>query len=231
MEETIYGILTHYAYSPWLVYGAICLFMFASAFGLPIPEEVVLIASGFVGHMALNPATYPPPYEGAQSVNVYVLAAVSFFAVTSSDFLIYWIGKRMGPPLFKTKWFSRMVSEKSLVKIQHWMRRYGYWAVLIFRFTPGVRFPGHLMCGAMGLSPWRFVAVDWFAAGFSVPTQVLLVAFYGEYILQYFRQFKIYFIAALILALAAFLIFRWWQQKRELRSASNSDSTPGFPYR
>jgi membrane protein DedA with SNARE-associated domain len=216
MEQTIFAILTDYAYSPLLVYGAICLFMFASAFGLPIPEEVVLIAAGFVGYMALNPAIYPPPYEGAQGVNVYVLATVAFVAVTASDFFIYYIGKRMGPPLFKTKWFSRLVNESALTKIQTWMHKYGYWAVFIFRFTPGVRFPGHLMCGAMGLSPWRFAAVDWFAAGFSVPTQVLLVAFYGEYILQYFRQFKIYFIAVLALAIITFVVIKWRQQKREL---------------
>lgn len=213
MEEFISQVFTQYAYSPYLVYGAICAFMLMSAFGLPIPEEVVLVSAGLIGHMALNPDDYPPPYEGAESVNVYVLATVAFFAVMGADFLIYYIGKFLGPKLFHTSWFQKMVSGESLERVQRWMRKYGYWTVLLFRFTPGVRFPGHLTCGAMGLSPWKFIAVDAFAAGFSVPTQVLLVAFYGEYILKYFKQFKIFFFSALGIAFVIFVVHKLIQKR------------------
>ena len=81
MEHIVSEFFSQYAYTPWLVYGAICLFMMLSAFGMPIPEEIILVSSGFVGYMALNPADYPPPYPGAISVNVYVLAGVAFAAV------------------------------------------------------------------------------------------------------------------------------------------------------
>ncbi len=214
MEQTISEVFSQYAYSPWLVYGAICLFMLLSAFGLPLPEELVLISAGFVGYMSLNPELYPPPSADAKSVNVYVLAAVSFFAVIGADFLIYYIGRWIGPPLFKRRWFTRLVSEANLEKIRGWMHKWGYWAVILFRFTPGVRFPGHLMCGAMGLSRWKFIAIDSIAAGLSVPTQVLLVSFYGEYILKYFKQFKIYVISIAITGVIIFLIYKWFQQRR-----------------
>ncbi len=222
MEHLITQFFSQYAYSPLLVYGAICFFMVLSAFGLPIPEEIVLISAGFVGHMALHPADFPPPYDGAPSVNVQVLAAVAFVAVICSDFLIYQLGKRFGPRLFKTRWFARLMSESSLDKIQRWTRKYGAWTVVLFRFTPGVRFPGHLMCGAMGLSPWRFVAVDFIAAGISVPTQVLLVSLYGETILLYFKPFRIYLLCTFAAALVIFLVYRLFKKsfhfpKREER--------------
>jgi membrane protein DedA with SNARE-associated domain len=201
-------LFSQYAYSPLLVYGAVVLFMMMSAFGLPIPEEVVLISAGFVGYMSLHHDLYPPPYQGAPSVNVFVLAAVAFFAVLGSDYLIYFLGKFFGPKLFRKRWFARLVSDSSLERIQTWMRKYGYWAVFIFRFTPGVRFPGHLMCGAMGLSRWRFIAVDSLAAGISVPTQIFLVSFYGEEILKYLTHIKLYALATGGLALLVFLAFR-----------------------
>jgi membrane protein DedA with SNARE-associated domain len=213
MEHIITELFSQYAYSPLLVYSAICVFMILSAFGMPIPEEIVLISAGFVGHMALHPADYPPPYPGAPSVNIYVLAAVSFFAVMGSDFLIYVLGKRFGPRMFKMKWFARLISESALERIQRWTRKYGAWAVFAFRFTPGVRFPGHLMCGAMGLSPWRFVGVDMVAAGLSVPTQVLLVSLYGETILRYFGQFKLYLFSTMGVLLLAFLIYKFFQRR------------------
>jgi membrane protein DedA with SNARE-associated domain len=213
MEQLITQIFSDYAYSPYIVYGAIWLFMILSAFGMPIPEEIVLISAGFIGHMALHPELYPPPYPGATSVNVYVLAAVSFGAVMSSDYLIFAIGRRLGPRLFKMKWFTRLVSQEALERVQTWMRKYGYWTVLIFRFTPGLRFPGHLSCGAMGLSRWRFIAVDTIAAGFSVPTQVILVAFYGQYILQYLTKFKTYLFSTLGIALLLFLLYKLYKYK------------------
>jgi membrane protein DedA with SNARE-associated domain len=186
--------------------------MVLSAFGLPIPEEIVLISAGFVGHMALHPADFPPPYAGAPSVDIKILAMVAFFAVIASDFLIYQLGKRFGPRLFKMRWFARFISDEALEKIQRWTRKYGAWTVVIFRFTPGVRFPGHLMCGAMGLSPWRFIAVDAIAAGLSVPTQVLLVSFYGETILAYFKPFKIYLLSAFAIALLGFFAYKIFQR-------------------
>jgi membrane protein DedA with SNARE-associated domain len=224
-EQFIVEFFSQYAYSPYLVYGAICTFMLLSAFGLPIPEELVLISAGLVGYMAMNPDQYPPPYVGAPHVNVYVLAIVSLVAVLSSDYLIYAIGKRMGPRLFKTRWFKKIIKDSALESIQRWMWNYGSWAVFVFRFTPGVRFPGHLTCGAMGLSPWRFLAVDWLAAGISVPTQVLLVAYNGRVILKYFGKFKIYFFSALGAAFACYIVYKHFKKKyyaRQPRFASTN---------
>ena len=213
MEDLIREYFSSYATSPFLVYGAIVGFMLLSAFGLPIPEEVVLISAGFVGYISLQPEL--AAHDGWR-VNVYVLAAVAFCAVMGADFLIYHLGKRFGPKLFKLRWFNRLVSEQNLERTQAFMHKYGYWAVIIFRFTPGVRFPGHLLCGAMGLSPWKFIAVDAIAAGISVPTQVLAVSFYGEYILKYFKAFKLYLLGAFVVGLVVFLLYKLYQQRRSV---------------
>lgn len=215
MEEYVTSVFSTYAYQPMLVYGAIWGFMLLSAFGLPIPEEVVLISAGFVGYMSLNPELFPPPPGATSKVDVYVLATVAFVAVMVSDYLIYYLGRRFGPRLFKFRWFARMMPEKTLNRIRNWMRSYGAWTVIVFRFTPGVRFPGHLTCGAMGLSPWRFLAVDWLAAGLSVPTQVLLVSFYGKYILTYFTRFKIFFFSTLAVAAVTFFALKFYNRRRE----------------
>jgi membrane protein DedA with SNARE-associated domain len=213
IEHYVVQFFSQYAYSPWLVYGAICAFMLLSAFGMPIPEELILISAGLVGYMAMNPDQFPPPYEGAPHVNVYVLAIVALGAVLASDYLIYSIGKRMGPRLFRSRWFKKLINDTALEKIQRWMWNYGSWAVFVFRFTPGVRFPGHLTCGAMGLSPWRFIAVDWLAAGISVPTQVLLVAYNGHVILKYFGKFKLFFFSGLAAFFACYIVYKHFKTK------------------
>jgi membrane protein DedA with SNARE-associated domain len=213
MDNWIAQIFSQYAYQPLWVYGAIWFFMILSAFGLPLPEEVVLISAGYVGYMSLHPDEYPPPTLGAPHVNVYLLAFVALGAVVGSDLVIFYLGHRYGRKILRMKFFARLVSEQRLDKIQAWTQRYGFWTVPIFRFTPGIRFPGHLMCGAMGLQLSRYLAVDFTAAALTIPTQILLISFYGKVILDQFVKFKYLLIALLISGLCVFFARKFLRQK------------------
>ena len=217
-EEAILQFITQFAYQPWLVYGCVICFMLASSFGFPIPEEVVLLGSGLVGYIGSRPDLYPPPVAGSPTVNVELLAAICFFAVFLSDFLVYSLGKYFGARLLRTRRMARY--HNRMEKITRCTRRYGAWAAGIFRFTPGLRFPGHFACGTLGLSGIKFVAVDGTAALLSVPTQVLLIAYFGEEILIYFKQFKI----VLFSALGVLLLF-WLYRKIMARRPAGT--TPG----
>lgn len=209
-DSVIIEFFSHYAYQPYYVYGFIILFMTASSFGLPVPEEMTLISAGLVAYMAQNPAKYPPPYPGAEGVDLTILAIICFLAVWGSDFLVYTIGKLFGPRLVKTRFFKRTIGEDRFKKINKIFNKYSYWACGLFRFTPGIRFPGHISCGLMGVSLWKFLLIDGFAALLSVPTQVLLVANYGEVILEKVREFK------LILFVIIGIFFLVWLGKQGL---------------
>ncbi|CAN5639128.1 DedA family protein [soil metagenome] len=223
MEEFIQHTFGTLSYQPWAVYGSICGFMILSAFGLPLPEEVILISAGFVGHMALFPAIPHPPGVGV--VNVHVLAAVALVAVLGSDYLIYFLGKNFGPALFRQRWFQRVVSPERLARVKGWMQKYGYWPVIVFRFTPGVRFPGHLMCGAMGLSAWKFLAVDSIAAIISVPTQIYFVSFYGREILHYFKTAKLFILGVIAIGTIVFFFNKWRESRKNPPSVPPSAPT------
>lgn len=190
-EASLMTFFAQYAYQPMYVYGFIVLFMLASSYGLPIPEELVLISAGLVAYMAHNPAKFPPPYPGAEGVDVITLCIVSFLAVFLSDLQVYLIGKYFGAKIIKTKFFQKQVAGEGFNKINQFFQKYGGLACGIFRFTPGLRFPGHLSCGLLGIPLWKFVAIDVLAAGFSVPTQVYFVATYGDFILDKLAQFKL----------------------------------------
>ena len=182
---------SQYAYQPGYVYGFIVVFMLASSFGFPVPEELVLISSGLVAYMAHHPELYPPPYPGAEGVDVITLCIVCFMAVFCSDLLVYLIGKFFGARIIKTKFFQKQVAGKGFDTINSWFQKYGGLACGIFRFTPGLRFPGHLSCGLLGIPVWKFMLIDTIAAGFSVPTQVYFVANYGGIVLDKLGEFKL----------------------------------------
>jgi membrane protein DedA with SNARE-associated domain len=209
-EQDLLSWFTQYAYQPILIYLAIFLLMLASGFGLPAPEEFTLVSAGLVCYIGTRPDLYPPPYEGATAVNAYVTAGVAFFSVIFSDCLVFFLGRRFGGRFLRSRYTARFRARMD--DVAKWTKKYGMWAAGAFRFTPGLRFPGHFACGMMGLSTAKFVMVDATAAGISVPTQVLLVAFYGETILIYFKQFKIV-LAMILLAVGIYYLARWLKRR------------------
>ena len=207
-EFDIVVFFAEYAYQPALVYTFIVLFMTASSFGLPIPEEMTLVSAGLVAYMAQHPAQFPPPTPGAEGVNLVTLSIVCFVAVLGSDILIYTLGRVFGQKLVKTKFFNNRIGQERFNKINKLFQKYSYWACGFFRFTPGIRFPGHLSCGLMGISIWKFIIVDGLAALVSVPTQVVLVSMYGEVILDKIKEFKL-----ILLAIIGVIILVWLVKK------------------
>lgn len=215
MEQQILDFFAQYVYQPHIVYAAIFGFMCVCALGVPIPEEVIIVSAGLVGHMALNPQEYPPPYPGAKACDPYTLAVVTFITVVVTDYFIFSIGKYFGYQIIHSQRFKKYFPEDKMIKVRLWAQRYGFFAPGIFRFIPGVRFPGHLMCGALGVKTWVFLIVDGGAALFSVPTQVLLVSFYGRDILMKMRPFKIYFFVAILLIILFSLGRKYLLERRK----------------
>src|SRR5690606_14212587 len=146
-EASLMAFFSQYAYEPMYVYGFIVAFMFASSFGVPIPEELTLISAGLVAYMAHHPELYPPPYEVVVWVNVLTFSNVCYMAVFISDLTVYFICKFFGTHIIKTKFFQKQVAGNGFDRINPWFTKYGPLASGIFRFTPGLRCPGHMSCG------------------------------------------------------------------------------------
>ncbi|MFN8790860.1 MAG: DedA family protein [Bdellovibrionales bacterium] len=209
-EQPIFQFLSQYAYEPQWVYLAVVGMMLASGFGFPLPEEVTLISVGVLAFMGSRPDLFPPPPGDVTPVNMHHAAIVAFLAVMMSDFLIYAIGRLWGRRILYHPRMRKLVSEESLRKVEAWTHRYGMVAVFVFRFTPGVRFPGHLVCGIMKLKLWKFLSVDGFAAAISVPTQIYLLAIYGEPILKFLQEVKLFILGLAALGFVVFALRRFW---------------------
>lgn len=215
-EEAILQWFSQYAYQPTYVYLAVIAFMVAGSFGLPVPEEVVLIGAGIVGYMGTQPDQFPPPYAGAPTVDIELLALISFLSVFFADFLVFNLGRIFGARFLESRYMERY--RPRMEKVMTWVKSYGAFAAGIFRFTPGLRFPGHFSCGMLGLPVWKFIAVDGSAALISVPTQVILVAYFGQEIIIYFKQFKLVLIGLGAAALIGWFIYRRINRSRNIAS-------------
>ena len=209
MEAQIGEWFLHIAYQPFFVYALVVGLMFASSFGFPLPEEVTIISSSLTAFMATHPHKYPPPYSGAMGVNPYTLAFICLLSVFISDYFIYWLGSYFGDRVMGHSRWKKHFQGPSFKRVQRWVQDYGTLAPCIFRFTPGLRFPGHMMCGAIGLPRWKFILVVGLAATITVPTQVLLISHYGEVILNLLGRVKILLVVLAFMACLTYLFLKW----------------------
>lgn len=207
-QEPVFQWMSQFAFEPTMVYTGVVLMMVLSGFGLPIPEEVTLISLGLLAFMGANPDHFPPPYPGAPVVDPTEAAIVASIAVFGADFLIYCIGRFGGRRVIQHPRLQRFFPATMLTKAEAFVKKYGALATGLFRFTPGVRFPEHLLCGMLKFPAWKFAMIDGLAVAISVPTQVLLLAHYGEPILEAVKKFKIVVFGALGLLLIAYIALK-----------------------
>lgn len=217
-QEPIFQWLAQYAYQPEIVYFAVIGFMIASGFGLPIPEEVTIVSVGILTYMGAHPDIFPPPFPGARVLEGYDAAIVTLCAVIFSDMLVFTIGRRFGRKIMSLPRFAPYFASERLELINNWIHRYGTYAAFVFRFTPGIRFPAHIVLGMSRIASWKFMLVDGIAAAISVPTQILLIYHFGEPILQTIQKFKLYIFGALgvvlfIVIFRKYVLPRFTQQR------------------
>lgn len=129
-------------------------------FGLPLPEDIVLITAGLVT---------------AANEESWIGAAIIMYAgVLGGDSLIFGIGRRYGPNLLAKRWTQRWLTPIRQEKISQMFARHGSVAFFLARFMPGLRAPIFCMAGAMGAKYVKFLLFDGLAALVSVPVFVWL---------------------------------------------------------
>lgn len=137
-------------------YVAIFVFVFVGNLGIPVPEETVLLAAGFLSaHGALDLST------------TYVVALVS---AVIGDNCGYLIGRTGGQHLLDRLANHFEFVRKRYVPFKTFFERYGNKTVFMARFIAGLRFMAGPMAGAAGMPFWRFFgwnvlgAIVWCAA-------------------------------------------------------------------
>lgn len=128
--------------------------------GLPIPEDIVLITSGYL--------------SAEQGTSFLVTAIVMYFGILLGDGIVYYAGRFIGTRLIKTRLGSLILTPERLSKAMKLFHKYGTGVVFIGRFLPGLRTPIFFCSGSLHFPAYRFFGVDGFAALISAPVFVWL---------------------------------------------------------
>ena len=148
----------------------------------------------------------------AQGKISFALALSACFAgIFVGDILLYWIGRVFGNSIFKTKLFSRFVSEKSISKASGWLEKRGAAAVFLSRFVTGLRLPTYLAAGFLKTDFLKFTIYFLLASAIWTPLLIGSIAFSQTFL---FSQNLFLGIIFSFIALRIILHFSRWKNRR-----------------
>ncbi len=184
-------------------------------FGLPMPEDVVLVTGGVLAWLAspLETVTLRGMLHDAHLLGMVV---VGLFGILAGDSVIYWAGRRFGRRVAEVWPFRRVVTPAKLEKVERLLRQRGKLLVVIARFLPGLRAPTYFTVGHSRLPYWEFLLFDGAAALVSAPLWVFVGFWFGDDIHRAAREaarLGNYLLAAALVVVGA-LVFRWLQARR-----------------
>ncbi len=186
----------------WLIahgsYPLLFLALFVDGFGVPIPEDAVLLAGGVLAHRGIT--SFP------------VTLAVCFVGVVAGDAVLFTIARALGPVALERKAIAKVLTPERRARLERLIARYGGLVVFVGRHLAGLRPAVFSMTAVAGMERWRFIL--WDAIGLCITAPLVLTLGY-EFSDQLdrirrglFHAKTVAIIAALVL-LFAFALVSW----------------------
>lgn len=187
-------------------YLAVFVVLLACGFGLPVPEDVTLVAGGIIA--------------GLGYADLRFMMAVGFAGVLLGDTSMFLIGHQLGARALQRPWVRRILSQRRQARVEQMFDRYGSRLMFIARFLPGLRAAVFVTAGmTRRVSFFRFILMDGLAALISVPVWIAL-GYYGaenrDWLLAWIRrgQEGLALAVVLVVLLLGWLLWRRGARRR-----------------
>jgi membrane-associated protein len=199
-------IIEHPACAHWVLFSALML----AGLNFPISEDLVMIIGGVLASTVI-PA------------NTAKLFLAVFAGAYVSDWMVYWLGRGLGPRLWNIGWFRRVVKQERLIKIECYYARYGVITLLVGRFIPfGVRNCLFMAAGMARMPFTKFLIADGIACLSSNSTLFWLSYAFGrnwEAVANYVEAVDLVIFGAFVVAVFSLI----WYKKLKKKRVSESD--------
>lgn len=183
----------------WPAYLAIYAVLAATGFGLPVNEDLLLMAAAALTlRGALDPVG---------------LVVAAWCGILCADALIFHWGHRFGAQMLQHRLAARLLPPARLAAMERALQRWGPAYLFLARFMPGLRTPLFFAAGSLKLRYAHLFLFDGLAAAIEIPLLVYTVRLLGgnwQRIVDVLQRWQ----AVLWPALAAVLLVAWVLHRR-----------------
>jgi membrane protein DedA with SNARE-associated domain len=184
-------------------YSAIVGLLLVCGLGVPLPEDITLIAAGILASL--------------KSITLPGAVAAGLFGVLAGDAFLYTVGRVYGRKAFQLPLLRTIMTPRRIAMAERKIIRNSHFICFTARFLPGLRSPIFLMSGIMGVRPVVFYALDGAAALISVPLWVYVGFWVGENLdeaLKIAERVQLSLGAVVLVVVAGYIGWRRWRKSR-----------------
>ncbi len=196
--ETFFGEII----GNWSYLGLFVVLM-AAGFGVPLPEDIPLVFSGFVVS------------TGQADLSLMILFGLA--GVILGDSCLFLIGRRLGPGVLERRWFKRFAKPWLVQRARELYENHGAKVLFASRFMPGIRSVMFLTAGTFKVPYWKMLVFDGSAALISVPTLIWAGYYFHDSITEVFANARVASYVIGGTAIAALIAWGFWEYYHNLR--------------
>ena len=134
--------------------GMLFVMLVGGAFGLPFPEDLLLLGAGIFAQQG--------------KLHVLLLIPACVLAVVCGDLVMYILGRIFGTTLLDRPWFKKRIDASRIETARNIVREKCFYAIFVARHLFYLRGVTFFCCGSCGISLRRFLLCDLVAAAVSV---------------------------------------------------------------
>ncbi|HTV49338.1 MAG TPA: DedA family protein [Phycisphaerae bacterium] len=219
MTQFLLPLLTHFTYL------ALSLLMIVAGCGVPIPEDVPLILSGYLCHPKYSPLAGTT--VGATNLSLMVLFGMG--GIIIGDSILWYVGRYgIDSNNIVARHARKILHTQRRTMVEQYFLKYGTPTLFIGRFIPGVRAIIFALCGISRMPYWKFILVDGLA-GFITVSVCIFVGYWQSHNIQQLLEEAakvkhIIYLVASVGIIAAVAVYYLRQRRRTNRNASNQET-------
>jgi len=160
------NLLGHFTYAA--VFGLLV----AGGLGVPVPEELVQLTSGYLARRGI--------------LSLLPTIIVAWAGIVVGDYLLFRLGRRHGPRILDSRHVARVLTPRRRAFIERHFASHSVLTIVVARHASGLRLPVFALAGASGVRSATFLLADGLSALASVP----LVVGAGWYFAGHIQELK-----------------------------------------
>jgi membrane protein DedA with SNARE-associated domain len=174
--------------------------LFACGLGLPLPEDVPLVASGAL--------------VANGKMDFAITAIVAWCGIIAGDCMLYTLGKKFGLEITKVPFVGKHLTQARIQRVEVLFQKYGIAVVFVGRMFAGVRGAMVVAAGAIRYNFLTFIVADGMGAVVSGGFFLLVGHWLGKNLTeQKIREFKLYFVGGAVLLAVIFIGWMLWRRR------------------
>jgi membrane protein DedA with SNARE-associated domain len=179
--------------------------LFLGGVGVPVPEEMPVLAAGALAH--------------AGYMRAWIALPICLLGVLSGDAVLYWAGHHWGERILEWPLVRRVLTREREGVFLEAYRRHLAKTIFTARHVMGLRAAAFLTAGIARVPFWKFILLDAAAASIGVPVSFGLAYFFTDQLTQILHdvhRIERWLLLLGLMMLAAWLAWMEWRKTRRV---------------